>query len=101
MNHRATQVPPQRRITVQVAYVSGVGEAHLETVSLRAGECVRDAIQHSGLLQRCPEIDLEANRVGIFGTLCTLDTHPKAGDRLEIYRPLCVDPREARRAAAK
>ena len=38
--------------------------------------------------------------VGIFGELCNRDAVPRDGDRVEIYRPLKLDPKESRRARA-
>jgi putative ubiquitin-RnfH superfamily antitoxin RatB of RatAB toxin-antitoxin module len=45
--------------------------------------------------------DIEASPVGIWGKVCTRDTIAKEGDRIEVYRPLETDPKEARRARAK
>lgn len=52
---------------------------------------LREAIDASGLLEEFPEIDLEVNKVGIFGAICSLDKPLKAGDRVEIYRPIHPD----------
>ncbi|MFO1418988.1 MAG: RnfH family protein [Methylotetracoccus sp.] len=61
---------------------------------------VRDAIEGSGLLERHPQIDLTRQSVGVFGRICELDETIKDGDRVEIYRPLRIDPKEQRRARA-
>ncbi|MDR2260497.1 MAG: RnfH family protein [Azoarcus sp.] len=53
---------------------------------------VREAIECSGILGQCPQIDLETQKVGIFGKLAKLDTPLKSGDRVEIYRPIIADP---------
>ncbi|MES9839232.1 MAG: RnfH family protein [Candidatus Thiodiazotropha endolucinida] len=58
------------------------------------------AIEASGILQMFPEIDLEANKIGIFGKAAKLDTVLSEGDRVEIYRPLIADPKEARKKRA-
>lgn len=58
---------------------------------------VEQAIHHSGILQRFPEIDLSTQKVGIFGKLVKLDTAVKEGDRIEIYRPIIADPKTVRR----
>jgi len=71
---------------------------------LPAGSTVGAAIGVSGLLGEYPEIDLERNRLGIFGRLVRRETVVRSGDRVEIYRPLLADPKEVRRrrvAAAK
>lgn len=70
------------------------------TVTLPAGATLQQAIAASGILTQCPEIDLAVNKVGIFGKLQELDTVLHGGDRVEIYRSLRIDPREARRKRA-
>lgn len=52
---------------------------------------VRDAITASGLMEQFPEIDLEQNKVGVFGSIAKLDRVLKEGDRVEIYRPIHPD----------
>lgn len=39
--------------------------------------------------------------VGIFGDLCDRDVRPRDGDRVELYRPLAIDPKESRRSRAR
>jgi putative ubiquitin-RnfH superfamily antitoxin RatB of RatAB toxin-antitoxin module len=63
------------------------------------GSSVEQAIRHSGILQRFPEINLEAQKVGIYGKIVKLDAPIKEGDRIEIYRPIIADPRTVRRRA--
>ena len=60
---------------------------------------VRDLLQDSGFAQHYPEVTDLA--VGIFAHCVTGDTLVKAGDRVELYRPLLVDPKEKRRRRAK
>ena len=61
---------------------------------------VREAIERSGILEQFPEIDLAVNKVGVFGKATTLDAELAPGDRVEIYRPLIADPKEARKRRA-
>lgn len=75
-------------------------QQQLLRLSLPAGTTLGGAIEASGLLRRHPEIDLRRQPVGIFGRLATLDTGLHDGDRVEIHRPLQVDPKDARRARA-
>lgn len=58
---------------------------------------VQEAIDRSGLLQRFPEIDLQRQKVGIFGKLTKLDALVNEGDRIEIYRPITADPKTVKR----
>ncbi|MEW8028016.1 MAG: RnfH family protein [Candidatus Thiodiazotropha sp.] len=60
----------------------------------------RQAIETSGILEMFPEIDLDTNKIGIFGKAAKLDTLLAEGDRVEIYRPLIADPKEARKKRA-
>jgi len=70
-------------------------------VTLPPGASVQDAIRASGILARFPEIDLARAAVGIFGTRVALSDAISAGDRIEIYRALVADPKEARRRRAQ
>jgi putative ubiquitin-RnfH superfamily antitoxin RatB of RatAB toxin-antitoxin module len=58
------------------------------------GSTVRDVLEKSGLLP------LPRGKVGIFGRLVSPDTPVADGDRIELYRPLAADPKEARRRRA-
>lgn len=49
---------------------------------------VRDAIEESGILKRFPLIDLETQKVGIYGKVVKLDSQVKDGDRIEIYNAI-------------
>lgn len=67
-------------------------------VSLEEGATALDALLASGLPQRYPEIDFGEPSLGIFGRLILPGTTLAQGDRVEVYRPLLVDPKESRRA---
>jgi len=70
------------------------------SLSLPAGATVRDAVLASGMLERHPELGLAKQRFGIFGKRVPPDAPLSPGDRIEIYRPLAMDPKEARRRRA-
>jgi len=72
----------------------------VRAVSIAPGASVRAAIIASGILEEFPEIDLTRNRVGVYGKLTTLESLVENGDRVEIYRPLPLDPKQARRSRA-
>jgi putative ubiquitin-RnfH superfamily antitoxin RatB of RatAB toxin-antitoxin module len=86
-------------VRVTVVYCAP-GCADLRDVVLPAGATVGDAIGAAGVLLRHPEIDAAAVDVGVCGRVCTLAQPVVDGDRVEIYRPLTVDPKEARRVRA-
>lgn len=65
------------------------------------GATVHDAIAKSGIRASRPDVEIRSDRIGIFSRNVTLDTPLRDGDRVEIYRPLKVDPKEARRKRAR
>ena len=89
-----------KRITVEVAYALP-DEQVLKEVIVPQGATVNDVIEQSGLLELYSDIDLEKNAVGIFSKVSKLDATVRDHDRVEIYRPLIADPKEARRKKAE
>ena len=86
-------------IEVEVAYARPDQQVIL-TVRVPAGATIEDALRRSGLLERFAEIDLAVNKVGVFGKASRLDAGLEPGDRVEVYRPLIADPKEARKQRA-
>ena len=76
------------------------GKAYLLVLRVPAGTTVRAAIEASGILRAVPELAGRELDVGIFGQGCRLEDTVRDGDRIEIYRPLSVDPKTARRQRA-
>ncbi|MEA3278445.1 MAG: RnfH family protein [Pseudomonadota bacterium] len=89
----------EQRIQIEVAFAKE-NEQALLSVEGEKGITVREAIERSGILKRFPEIDLGTNKVGVFGKLAKLDQPLETGDRVEIYRRLIADPKEARKKRA-
>ncbi|MEQ1620463.1 MAG: RnfH family protein [Methylococcales bacterium] len=58
---------------------------------------IAETIKLSGVLLRYPEINLENQKVGIFGKITPLDATVKDGDRVEIYRQITCDPQTVQR----
>lgn len=86
-------------IQVEVAYARPDTQV-LIPVTVEVGTTLEQAIHHSGVLRAFPEINLAVNKVGIFGKLMKREALLRAGDRVEIYRPLQADPKELRRQRA-
>ena len=86
-------------IDVEVAYANPEQQV-IVALEMQEGVTVEQAIQASGLLNRFPEIDATDLKVGIFGSVCKLDQPLRQADRVEIYRHLIHDPKEARRQRA-
>ena len=74
----------------------------LLAVTVASGTSLRGVVQASGIAVRFPELDLADCPLGIFGKVVA-DAEARvvqSGDRIEIYRPLLVDPKEVRRLRA-
>lgn len=87
------------RLRVQVCYARP-DLVFLEALTVKPGTTLQQVILASGLLERAPEIDLASAKLGIHGKLRALDALVREGDRIEIYRPLQADPKDARRRRA-
>ena len=87
-------------LRVEVVYARRARQS-LVMLDVAAGATVLDAVQLSGLERRYPEIAAAACRFGIFGRAVTPQHLLRNGDRVEIYRPLQVDPQQARRKRAR
>lgn len=76
---------------VGVAYAAPNRQVWLK-LDVPDGSTVQDAIARSGILTQFPEIDLSAQKVGVFSRVVGLDAPLSEGDRVEIYRPITADP---------
>jgi putative ubiquitin-RnfH superfamily antitoxin RatB of RatAB toxin-antitoxin module len=80
----------------------GAGQVPIEiAVDLAPGATVRDVIVQSGVLTKNGATVVDALDVGIFNRPCGLDAPVRHNDRVELYRPLAIDPKEARRIRAE
>ncbi|MCV6596971.1 MAG: RnfH family protein [Mangrovicoccus sp.] len=77
-------------MNVGVAYAKNATQVWMK-IEVPDGATVGDVIEQSGLLEQFPEIDLEVNKVGIFGAVKKLHMKVQEGDRVEIYRPINPD----------
>jgi len=84
---------------VEVIYAT-LSEQKIIKLEVEEGSSILEVIHKSGLLEEYPEIDLSKNKVGIYNQVKRPDEIVKQNDRIEIYRPLLVDPKEARRKRA-
>ena len=87
-------------IYIEVAYATPDRQSLLR-LSVLEGSTVAEAIEQSAIRDEFPELKMEIKAVGIFSRKVPLDHVLRAGDRIEIYRPLIVDPKEMRRQRAK
>lgn len=73
---------------------------HVLDVVLAAGSTVADAIARSGIVEAANLGESDLRHIGIFGRIVAPATLLRDGDRVEIYRELKIDPKEARRRRA-
>lgn len=86
---------------MQVEVVFALPERQvLLTVNLSAGATVADALEVSRIARQFPGENLDALQAGLWGQPIERDRQVKDGDRVELFRPLAMDPREARRLKA-
>lgn len=88
------------KIQVEVAYALP-DRQEIIALEVEAGSTVRQAIEQSGILMRFPEIDLTKQKLGVFSKRRELSDILESGDRVEIYRPLTIDPKDLRRVKAR
>lgn len=81
---------------IGVAYADKFKQTWLK-LDVPDGCSVREAIEYSGLLEQFPEINLEKQKVGIFGKVTKLDARLEEGCRVEIYRDIVADPETVER----
>ena len=89
--------PQSVRIEVVLAMP---GRQELVALEVASGSTLADAIAQSGLPEMFEGFELDPAKVGIFGQKASLEQVLRDGDRVEIYRPLIADPKEARRQRA-
>ncbi|NVK02688.1 MAG: RnfH family protein [Oceanospirillaceae bacterium] len=88
-------------ITVEVAYALPT-EQKIIALQVEEGSTAFEAVARSRIAEIFPEIDINQAPMGIFGKAIK-DPRAQvlsAGDRVEIYRPLIIDPKDARAARA-
>jgi len=89
----------QKTIHVEVVFAMP-DQQELLALDVAAGTTIAQAIALSGIADLFDGIELNLNQVGIFSQKATMDQVLRDGDRVEIYRPLLVDPMESRRRRA-
>ncbi len=81
---------------VEIAYSAAARQIELVALVMPAASTAREALVASGLLER-HGLPIDGVRCGVWGRRCDLAQVLRDGDRVEIYRGLTVDPKEARR----
>lgn len=87
------------KILVEVVYALQHYQ-HIINIEIEQNSTVLEAIQYSGILKIFNNINFKINKVGIYGKIVNLNDIIHNGDRIEIYRPLFIDPVILRRNLA-
>lgn len=86
-------------MTIEVAYALPRQQFLLQE-SVPVDCTVAEALAQSSIHQLVPHIEIVDGKVGVFGKVAKMTQQLRPGDRIEIYRPLVNDPKEARRRKA-
>jgi uncharacterized protein len=84
-----------QHIAIEVACATPAKQ-HIVRLDVQPGTTARQAVEAAGLQHEFPELDMTRLTLGIFGEAVADERVLQAGDRVEIYRPLKNEPREAR-----
>ncbi len=87
-------------VLIEIAYAEP-DRAIVKSLRLAPGSCIADALRLAALDPDFSAVDLANSAVGIFGRQSGREQLLHDGDRVEIYRPLATDPKDARRARAR
>lgn len=90
----------EHTVAVEVVYADA-GQQWVRSTEVPEGSTVMEAIVASGIIDELPRGTVDPERLGIFSRRTSAQQIVQAGDRIEIYRPLTLDPMEARRRRAR
>ena len=85
---------------VEVVYAEP-GKQVLRQIQVAPGTTAREAVRIAQLQKEFPEFRLGNSAIAIWGRRVAAEQVLRQGDRVEILRPLQIDPRDARRELAE
>lgn len=88
-------------VHVEVVFAQTARQVDIRPLELPAGATVLDALRASGILEGLSDAEKDALTVGVWGRKTAMQHTLRDRDRVEIYRPLRVDPKVARRERFK
>src|SRR3954468_22470818 len=88
-------------LAIEVAWSPQAGEVRVVPLQLPAGSTVHEALRQAGGLEARSGLDLTQCRIGVWGHLRELSDGLRDRDRVEVWRALRVDPKEARRQRSR
>lgn len=84
-------------LAIELVFAESPRRLHRTSLSLPSGATVADALRRSGWRERLGPDVIDGLRLGVWGRPCEPQAVLRDRDRIELYRPLQVDPKEARR----
>ena len=84
---------------VELVYID-TDEEFIVSLDMAAAATVADAVEQSQVLDKFPSLKAVDYQLGIYSQEVSAETRLQAGDRVEVYRPLVLDPMEVRRQRA-
>jgi len=88
-------------LNVQVVFLAGPGKVLSKSIQVEQGTSLRQAVELSGVQVVMHAMDFAQYRIGVWGKVCLGESIARDGDRIELYRPLKVDPKIARARRAR
>ena len=88
-----------QQINIEVAYALPDKQALIQ-LTVEPGTTAMAAAEQSGIVDRFEGLTLEGAKLGVFGKAVPNTHVMSSGERVEIYRPLLIDPKEVRKARA-
>ena len=82
---------------IALVFAPAAREVHELSLSVPEGTTLKEALRLAGWLERFPCIEQGSVAIGVWGRKASATTLLRPGDRVEMYRPLTVDPKVARR----
>lgn len=90
----------KKNISIEIVYAEPEKQILIK-LEVEIGTNIKKAILKSNILSQINNLSIDKLNVGIFGKQKSLEDIPVENDRIEIYRSLKIDPKEARRIRAK
>jgi len=88
-----------KKIVVEVIYALP-NKQEIISIEVDSPCTVEQAIRQSKILEQYQKLELSEIKIGIFSKICKLTDRLHNFDRIEIYRPLIIDPKQARKNRA-
>jgi len=97
VHNKCMEIDVSASVQVSLVYSPQARQVDERVLHLPPGTTAGQAVQSSGILEALSKLDLSVMELGVWGKRVAADYVLQQGDRIELYRPLTVDPKVARR----